>query len=140
VAAEDLQVVGDQFAATNERDFGRAMELYAEDVTMDVQGGLNPGSFAGKEAVGRWFGDWIGTFEPGYRFEIEEARDLGNGGVFLYATHGGRGRVSGAEVHGDTAYLYRVQDGLITRVELFFDQTEGREAAASPQWSGTETH
>jgi ketosteroid isomerase-like protein len=139
VAEQDVQLVRDQFAATNERDFGRAMELYAEEVSMDVQGGLNPGSFEGKKAVGRWFGDWIGTFEPGYSFEIEEAQDLGNGRVFLYATHGGRGRVSGAEVHGDTTYLYRVRDGLIVRVELFFDQAEGREAAGSPEWSGAET-
>jgi ketosteroid isomerase-like protein len=135
----DLDVVLDQFAATNDRDFGRAMEMYAEDVTMEVQGGLNPGDFEGKEAVGRWFGDWIGTFEPGYRFEIEEARDLGNGGVFLYATHGGRGRVSGAEVHGETSYLYRIRDGRIVRVELFFTPEEGRVAAASPEWSEAET-
>ena len=135
-----VAVVQEQFAATNQRDFARAMELYADDVSMEVRGGLNPGSWEGKEAVGAWFGDWLGTFEAGYHFEIEEARDLGNGRVFLHATHGGRGRGSGAEVHGETTYLYRVRDGLITRVELFFEQAEGRAAAASPEWSGGKTH
>jgi ketosteroid isomerase-like protein len=139
VSEQDVQVVRDQFRATNEREFGRAMELYSDDVTMVVSGGLNPGSFEGKEAVGRWFGDWIGTFEPGYHFEIQEARDLGGGGVFLLATHGGRGRASGAEVHGETTYLYRVHDGRIVRVELFFNPQEGRRAAASPEWSGAKT-
>jgi ketosteroid isomerase-like protein len=139
VADENVQVVRDQFAATNARDFQRAMELYAQDVTMNVRGGLNPGAFEGREAVGRWFGDWLGTFEPGYHFEIHEARDLGGGGVFLLATHGGRGRVSGAEVHGETTYLYRVREGLIVRVELFFNEQEGHAAAASPEWSGAET-
>jgi ketosteroid isomerase-like protein len=136
---DPVEVVRAQFAATNERDFGRAMELYSDDVSMDVRGGLNPGTFEGKEAVGRWFGDWIGTFEPGYYFEIEEARDLGSGGVFLYASHGGRGRGSGAEVQGKTEYLYRVQEGQIVRVELFFNEAEGRQRAESPEWSKPET-
>jgi ketosteroid isomerase-like protein len=139
VTTDAVQVVRDQFAATNERDFRRAMALYSDDVTMEVRGGLNPGSFDGKAAVGRWFGDWIGTFEAGYRFEIHEARDLGGGAVFVFATHGGRGRGSGVEVHGDTAYLYRVRQGRIERIELYFDAQEGREAATSPEWSKPET-
>ena len=115
------------------------MALYADDVTMDVRGGLNPGRLEGKEEVGRWFGDWIGTFEPGYLFEIHETRDLGSGAVFVFATHGGRGRGSGVEVRGETSYLYRVRQGRIARIELFFDVQEGRDAAASPEWSETQT-
>jgi ketosteroid isomerase-like protein len=68
--------------------------------------------------VGEWFGDWFRTFEPGYHFEIEEARDLGDV-VFLNASHRGHGRTSGAEVHGQTGYLYTVRDGKIARVELY---------------------
>jgi ketosteroid isomerase-like protein len=134
VPPDHVEVVREQFAATNGRDFERAMGLYADDVTLIARGGLNPGTFEGKEAVGRWFGDWLGTFEPGYRFEIEEARDLGDGAIYLLASHGGRGRASGAEVRGETAYLYRVRDGRIVRVELFFTPAEALEAARSPEW------
>jgi ketosteroid isomerase-like protein len=140
VSQQDVEVIREQFAATNRRDFARAMEFYVDDVSMDVRGGLNPGSFEGKEAVGDWFGDWIGTFEPGYLFEIQEVRDLGGGAVYVFATHGGRGRGSGVEVKGETAYLYRVRQGKIVRVALFMDAEEAREAAASPEWSGGETH
>jgi hypothetical protein len=49
--------------------------------------------------------------------DIHEARDLGDV-VLLIATHHGRGRSSGAEVHGETGYLYTVRDGKIVRVEL----------------------
>jgi ketosteroid isomerase-like protein len=115
----DVQVVRDQFAATNDRDFARAMSLYAEDVELEVdrEAFLESGTFSGRRAVGRWFGDWFATFEPGYRFEIEEVRDLG-GVIFLAASHRGRGRGSGVEVGGRTGYLYWVRDGEIVRVEL----------------------
>jgi ketosteroid isomerase-like protein len=139
VPRDHVEVVRDQFAATNERDFERAMALYADDVTLVARGGLNPGTFEGKDAVGRWFGDWLGTFEPGYRFEIEDTRDLGGGGVYVFASHGGRGKASGAEVHGETGYLYRVRGGKIVRVELYFAPSEALEATTSPEWSGGQT-
>jgi ketosteroid isomerase-like protein len=120
MSKENVDVVLDQFAATNERDFPRAMTHYAEDVELVVHPDafLQSGTFTGRDAVGEWFGDWFRTFEPGYHFEIEEARDLGDV-VFLNASHRGHGRTSGAEVHGQTGYLYTVRDGKIARVELY---------------------
>jgi len=119
MSQENVEVVLDQFAATNERDFPRAMTHYAEDVELvvDPDAFLEGGTFKGRDAVGQWFGNWFATFEPGYHFDIEEARDLGDV-VFLLARHQGRGRTSGAEVHGQTGYLYRLRGGKIVRVEL----------------------
>jgi hypothetical protein len=37
-----------------------------------------------------------------------------------------------------TAYLYRVEDGLITRAGLFPDSADALEAAALPEWSKPE--
>ena len=115
----NVEVVRDQFEAVNERDFPRAMSHYAEDVVLVVrhEAFLQGGTFEGREAVGRWFGDWFRTFAPDYRFEIEETRDLGDV-VFLYASHRGRGRSSGVEVQGQTGYVYTLHDGKIVRVEL----------------------
>jgi ketosteroid isomerase-like protein len=126
----NVEVVRDQFAATNERDFPRAMSHYAEDVELvvDPDAFLAPGTFSGREAVGGWFADWFTTFEPGYHFDIEEARDLGDS-VFLIAAHHGRGRTSGVEVHGQTGYLYRLRGGKIVRVELYSSRAETLEAA-----------
>jgi ketosteroid isomerase-like protein len=127
---ENVEVVLDQFAAVNERDFPRAMALYAEDVELvvDVDAFLESGTFRGREAVGEWFGNWFATFEPGYRFEIDEARDLGDK-VLLIARHRGRGRASGVEVRGETGYLYEVRDGTVTRAELFASGAKARHAA-----------
>jgi ketosteroid isomerase-like protein len=139
VSEEDVEVVRDQFAAVNERDFKRAMGHYADDVVLVIEDwGPNPGTYEGKEAVGEWFGDWFGTFDRDYRFEITEARELGEGLVFLLARHGGKGRASGAEAQMETTYLYRVEGGKVARVQLFLTPADALEAAALPEWSGTE--
>jgi ketosteroid isomerase-like protein len=67
VSQENVDVVLDQFAATNERDFPRAMSHYAEDVELFVDPGgfLSAGTIKGRDAVGQWFADWLTTFEPG---------------------------------------------------------------------------
>jgi ketosteroid isomerase-like protein len=109
------------------------MSYYAENVELKVHADafLEPGTFSGREAVGDWFGNWFATFEPGYRFDITEARDLG-GVVLLVASHTGRGRSSGAEVHGETAYLYTVRDGRIVRAELYRDRATALAAVRLP--------
>ena len=130
MSRENVEVVRDQFAATNERDFPRAMSHYAEDVELvvDPAAFLDAGTFTGRTAVGQWFADWFTTFEPGYRFDIEEARDLGDV-VLLVATHHGRGRSSGVEVRAQTGYLYGLREGKIVRVELYRDRADALEAA-----------
>jgi ketosteroid isomerase-like protein len=129
MSQRNVGVVRDQFAATNERDFERAMSHYAEDVELFVdEGFLENGTFKGREAVGQWFANWLTTFEPGYHFEITEARDLGDV-VLLIASHGGRGRTSGIEVAGESGYLYTVRDGKIARVELYRNGTTALQAA-----------
>jgi ketosteroid isomerase-like protein len=130
MSQHDADIVLAQFAATNERDWARAMSFYAEDVELEVHADafVERGTFTGREAVGDWFGNWFATFAPGYHFDVTEARDLG-GVVLLVASHHGRGRVSGVEVHGETAYLYTVRDGKIVRAELYRDRAAALEAA-----------
>jgi hypothetical protein len=57
----------------------------------------------------------------------------------MLATHGGSGRLSGAEVQGENAYLYRVSDGKITQVGFFAAPADALEAATLPEWSGGQT-
>jgi ketosteroid isomerase-like protein len=130
VSQENIEIVCDQFAAVNERDFPRAMGHYAEDVELvvDREAFLEGGTFSGRHPVGQWFADWFATFEPGYHFDIEETRDLGDV-VVLVATHRGRGRTSGVEVKGRTGYVYRLREGKVVRVELYPSRAAALEAA-----------
>jgi len=117
---KDVHVVLDQYSATNDGDFERAMGYYADDVELVVHPDafIEHGTFSGRTAVGRWFAGWFTTFEPGYHFDIDEATELGDR-VLLVASHHGTGKASGLEVRGRTAYLYTVSDGKIERVELY---------------------
>jgi ketosteroid isomerase-like protein len=83
----------------------------------------------GKQAVGEWFGDWFRQFDRGYRFDVEEAREVG-GRVLLVATHHGHGRDSGVPVEERWAYAYEVRDGLINHVEIW-SGADAREQALS---------
>jgi ketosteroid isomerase-like protein len=140
VTPDPIEVIREQFVATNARDFEGAMKLYRDDVVLVVQEGfLNTGTFEGKEAVGEWFGDWFRAFGQDYRFDIEEVRHLGGGVVYLYARYGGTGRTSGAEVSDSRHYLYRVDDGLIARVQLFMDREAALESSSLPEWSEPKT-
>jgi ketosteroid isomerase-like protein len=133
MSQQDVDVVRDQFQAVNERDWARAMGHYAEDVVLVVTSsfGLQIGTFEGKERVGDWFGDWFGTFDRDYHFDIQEAIELEDGLVYVHAAHGGRGRLSGAEVSDETFYLYRVSDRRVARVELFGTREEALAAAGA---------
>jgi ketosteroid isomerase-like protein len=131
MSEQDIQVVRDQFEATNKGDFARAMNYYADDVVLLVPPESvfpEAGTHTGKAAVGRWFGGWFQSFARGYRFRIEEARDLGEV-IFVRAAHGGEGRTSGVEVQGENSYLYRVRDGKIVHIEFYATREEALEAA-----------
>jgi ketosteroid isomerase-like protein len=141
VSQADVEAVVDQFDAVNERDFQRGMDGYTDDVVLyaSPDSGPKAGKYEGKEEVGEWFGDWFRSFEPGYRFQIQEAQELRPGMVFLTATHHGRGRVSGVDVRGENAYLYLVRDGKVAQVGFFASRDEALEAAELPEWSEAQT-
>ena len=128
MSQENVEVVCDLFAATNERDFPRAMSHFAEDVVLVANAFLESGTFEGRHAVGQWFANWFRAFEPDYHFDIQETQDLGDA-VFLFATCYGHGRTSGVGVHGQTGFLYRLRGGKIVRVELYPSRAEALEAA-----------
>ena len=116
--SSNIDVIRDQYAAVNERDFERAMSHYAKDVVLVVTGsGIRSGTFEGREATGEWFGDWFSTFDRGLRFEIKEIDEREDGSFQLVAELRARGRVSGAEVTGTVVWRYRLRDGKIVHVE-----------------------
>ena len=130
MSQENVTIIRDHYAATNARDFERAMSHYAEDVELIVPPPyLAAGTFSGKEAVGRWFGDWLSAFDRNARFDLAEIRQGAEGEVLVVAEHHARGKMSGAEVQGEVIWLYRLRDGKIIRVEGFDARAEALEAA-----------
>ncbi len=127
---ENVEVVLDQYAATNERDFRRVMSYYDDEVELVArEPWLRTGVFKGRDEVGRWFGDWLSTFDRDAWFDVKEARELEDGTVLLVADHHARGRASGVEVRGTVIWVYRLRGGKITRVEGFASREQALEAA-----------
>jgi ketosteroid isomerase-like protein len=126
---ENVEVVCAQFEATNRRDWGAAMNAYADDVVLVAGTEISPdaGTVRGREAVGSWFGEWFRSFSD-HRFEIEEAQALG-GRVLLVARQHAHGRSSGVEVEATAAWIYTVRAGKIVRVELFNSRDAALESA-----------
>jgi ketosteroid isomerase-like protein len=129
---ENLAVIRDQYAATNERDWARAMAHYDVDVELVVpEGFLEPGGYKGRDAVGAWFGDWFSSFDRDGRFDVTETRELDGGAVLLVAEYHARGRISGVEVHGSVVWLYGFRRGRIARVEGYASRDEALKAVGS---------
>ena len=133
MSQQNVELVQDQFLATNERDFARVTSHWADDIelTLPAEAFLGGGRHSGKDAVGQWFGEWYRSFERGYRFNVEEVRDVGDA-ILVVAEHDGRGRASGAAVRARMAYLYRVRDGRIARIEVYPHRADALEAAGLP--------
>jgi ketosteroid isomerase-like protein len=130
MSRENLDIVQEQFEGVNQRDWDAVMAAYDEEVVLVAHPSVGPdaGIFNGREAVGRWFGDWFGAFGRDYRFEIEEARSVGQH-VLAVARHHGSGRASGAKVEQITANVYTLRAAKIVRVELYASPAEAFEAA-----------
>ena len=125
------EIVRDQYAAVNERDWERAGAPYAEDVRMVVStNGIRAGTYEGVDAVRRWFGEWFSSFDRSLRFEITELTKLDNGRVLVVADHFARGRTSGVAVTDQVVWTYRFEEEKI--IELcMFDSREEAVAASS---------
>ena len=134
MSEKNLEVIRDQYAAVNERDWDRAMGHYAEDVELVVPtGGIRGGTFRGLDAVGEWFGDWLSSFASDARFDLKEVTELADGGVLVVADHHARGRASGVEVRGDVVWVYRLRDGKITQVQAYDSRADALEAAGDQE-------
>jgi len=129
MSRENLEIIRDQYAAVNERDWGRAMGHYAEDVELEVPPGIRGGTFRGREAVGEWFGEWFRTFDRDAHFDIREIIEIGDDGVLVVANHRASGRGSGVGVEGIFIWRYRLREGKIDRVKGFDSREQALEAA-----------
>ena len=127
--SQDVEIMREIYEHINQRDWAAILATFDEEVVLVVHESVGPnaGIFRGREAVGRWFGDWFLAFGKDYRFEVEEARSVGDG-VFIAARHHGHGRFSGAEVEQVNAQVISLHEGKIVQLELYGSRTEALKA------------
>jgi ketosteroid isomerase-like protein len=101
------------------------MRLFAPDAVWDVR---ELHAFEGSAAIRVLLEDWIGAYgEP--ELEVEEARDLGGGIVFVRVRQDGRIVGSTGQIRVHYAAVYVWADGLITRITSCAEIDEARAAA-----------
>jgi ketosteroid isomerase-like protein len=124
----NVEVVRDQYAATNERDFGRAISHYAQDVELVVPAGhLRGGTFRGADEVGRYFGEFFATFDEGAWFDVQEIIEVDESSVLMTGVYHARGRASGVDIAGDVIWLYGLSEGKITSIRWYDSRDEALE-------------
>jgi ketosteroid isomerase-like protein len=129
MSEENVEVIRDIIAAMNEGDYERAMGHLADDVVLENPAGVFAGTFRGREAVGEWFGDWFRTFDWNVHIDIREIAEIGDDCILLVHDLRGRGRGSGVDVEQTFAYLYRLREGKIARMDGYLSREEALEAA-----------
>jgi ketosteroid isomerase-like protein len=129
MSEENVEVIRDIIAAMNEGDYERAMGHLADDVVLGNPAGVFAGTFRGREAVGEWFGDWFRTFDWNVHIDIREIAEIGDDCILLVHDLRGRGRGSGVDVEQTFAYLYRLREGKIARMDGYLSREEALEAA-----------
>jgi ketosteroid isomerase-like protein len=130
LTAANEQILREQFAAAEDRaTWPRAMELWDETVVLLVgeRVGVSEGLVVGREAVGRWFAEWLSAFDD-ISFEIR-AIEQGGDALAAHARHSARGRESGIEVATDIYYAYWFRAGKVIRSELHSDRATAWRAA-----------
>jgi hypothetical protein len=108
-------------------------EHWHPDIELDVSEAVVPemrGVFCGKDAVRRWWSEWLGAWET-VEFEYE-LRDAGNRVVALIDQRM-RGRSTGIEVsRGKYAQVGCYRDGLLVHWRFYGDQAEALAAVGLP--------
>jgi uncharacterized protein len=112
-------------------DYEAMFELIADDVEWDDSGFPGGGKYHGHQgmskASGRWFAAW-----DDYEVEFLKYFSAGDKVVSLYRQRG-RGKGSGITTEMEAAQVWTLRAGLVTKVEVFPDQTTALEAAGLPE-------
>ena len=128
-AVQDFIAGKTQFDADGALTRMAGEELWHPDIELAVPEAVVPemrGVFRGKEAVRRWWGEWLGAWEA-VEFEYE-LLDAGNRVVALIDQRM-RGRSTGIEVsRGKYAQVLTIRDGLLVHWRFYGDQAEALKA------------
>jgi ketosteroid isomerase-like protein len=127
MSQQNVDIVREQFEATNGRDFARPMADWADDVQLVAIEGPNAGTYSGRKVVGDYFGDWFRAFGGGVHFDVVDIR-ASDDAVAVAACHTARCRSSGIELEGRYFYEYRLRAGKIVRIQFHPSTQEALEA------------
>ena len=131
MSQENVEFVRRIWEASERRDTAAVFALYDPAIVWDFSHAAPVelrGLYHGYDGLRQFFRQWLEPFEN-FHAEAETFIDAGDSVVVGYR-QSGRGKASGAEVEMPAAWsVYRIRDGLVTRIEVFQTKPEALEAA-----------
>jgi ketosteroid isomerase-like protein len=118
-AAANLKIVRSIAAAWGNGDYS-SLEWAHPEIQFVIADGPDAGRRTGRAGLAPTLHEFAGAWEE-YRSEVEEYRELDDGVLVLtYAS--GRGKASGVEIGERRANRFRLRDGKVTSVVVYWDR------------------
>jgi ketosteroid isomerase-like protein len=127
VSEENVEIVRRHIDAWDRRDLATWLASFHPDAEADWSRAQGPfkGVYRGHRELEAFWNVWL-TFEEGH-LEAHGFTPAGSAVVVPNTAHfGGR---DGIQVVASSAFVFTIEDGQITRLRLFQEETEAREAA-----------
>ena len=125
MSQENVELVREIIAAVP--DWNAVSALLHPEARFDQTRIPGGGVYEGREACGRFFERWFGTWDD-IRMTPERFIEDGDRVLALMKIEG-RGKGSGVEMETDTAVLYELRDGRVVRIQGYMDRAKALEAA-----------
>ena len=113
------------FAEWEKGEFGTTTHLFSERLRFTASQPEGQVEASGLEGLSKFMRGFLPQWER-YWVVLRELEDLGEGRFLVHATQHGKGSTGGVDITADTWIAVRVEDGLITQLEWWFE----RESAA----------
>jgi ketosteroid isomerase-like protein len=118
-AAANLKIVRSIAAAWGSGDYS-SVEWAHPEIQFVIADGPEAGRSTGRAGLAPTLLEFAGAWEE-YRSEVEEYRELDDGVLVLtYAS--GRGKASGVQIGERRANRFRLRDGKVTGLEVYWDR------------------
>jgi ketosteroid isomerase-like protein len=126
MSQENVELVREVYEGWARGDFSRIGAFHPE-IVFEMVDWPHQTRVRGIEAMSR---TWRGTLSAWHHFRAIPLEYVDSGRNVLVVNHiEGSGKQSGADVSADTATLWTVEDGLVTRLALYWDVARARQAA-----------
>ena len=130
MSQENVEIVRACLEAAEQGELERALSHYSDEVLW-FNRPPEVGFYRGREGVVRAIAGFAEHFDE-YWFEAERFVDAGNEVVLLWR-QGGKGKSSGAPIEEEGATVFSLEEGRISRAQVYSDRAEALQAAGTSE-------
>jgi ketosteroid isomerase-like protein len=130
MSGENVEVVERGWEAWLRGDLDALAELWDPEVVWDVSHFRDwpEPAYLGIDGVKRFITEWLEVWDD-YEVGVDETLAAPDGRVISLAWQRGKGRQSGLEMDVESALIFTLRDGKVTRIENYDNRETALEAA-----------